>query len=53
MARFCGVCENVADENDNCLCDIQQQYEEDDAIYENNIGNKTPSQQASTMEDDQ
>ena len=31
MARWCGVCENVTDEDNRCLCDIEQErLEEDD-----------------------
>jgi len=29
MARFCGICENVADEYDKCLCDIEREREEE------------------------
>ncbi len=28
MARFCKYCENVADENDKCMCDIIREYDE-------------------------
>ena len=34
MTRWCGVCENVTDEDNRCLCDIEQEYQEEDAKYD-------------------
>ncbi len=34
MARFCKYCENVADENDDCICTLQQKRDEYDEQME-------------------